>query len=471
MPVTNHGRFRPLFGALCAFCTTLAGCQNQGPVVSQGDSLHAGPLFHAAFYESLRDRVAQIGSSPPATTPTATAPMTVARTPQPAMTGVSLVKPVSARVGADPGTVSSWQPVHRVGPENGPSPLPQVQPIAPAVPASAPLVVPSQPAPAPGTPQPIPTSTFVPASPVPTGPGGSSGPGLTPTSYRNTQSPGMLTVSPQTAAEMPSTTVVARHVSVGECDRKVVPVSHMVSKKGPQPGIPGVPREFEKQSLPTYVIEPPDQLIIQSPDGLKDQPIAGVHLVRPDGTVNLGIYGDVYLAGLTMDMARAAITAQVKKRVADFTDKNLVVDVYAYNSKVYYIITDGGGYGAQLYRLPVTGNETVLDALSQIYGLPPVASTKKIWIARATPGDGEHPKVLPVDWCGITQYGLASTNYQVIPGDRIFVQSDPWIRLDTAINKRLAPVDRILGTTLLGSTTVNSIKSRSSSGGSGGGTP
>ena len=44
------------------------------------------------------------------------------------------------------------------------------------------------------------------------------------------------------------------------------------------------------------------------------------------------------------------------------------------NSKVYYIITDGAGSGEQVFRFPVTGSETVLDAISQIGGLPPVSS-------------------------------------------------------------------------------------------------
>ena len=31
---------------------------------------------------------------------------------------------------------------------------------------------------------------------------------------------------------------------------------------------------------------------------------------------------------------------------------------------------------------PVTGSETVLDAISKVQGLPPVASQKRIWVAR-----------------------------------------------------------------------------------------
>jgi polysaccharide export outer membrane protein len=135
------------------------------------------------------------------------------------------------------------------------------------------------------------------------------------------------------------------------------------------------------------------------------------------------------------------------------------VEVAAYNSKVYYIITDGGGYGQTVARFPATGNETVLDALANIGGLPAVSSKKHIWLARATP-DHTQPQILPIDWCAVSQQGSAGTNYQIYPGDRIYVSSDPWVRTDTWIARRLAPVQNVLGTILLGSTTVNSLKGK-----------
>jgi polysaccharide export outer membrane protein len=133
---------------------------------------------------------------------------------------------------------------------------------------------------------------------------------------------------------------------------------------------------------------------------------------------------------------------------------------------VYYVITDGGGYGQQVYPIPITGNEMVLDALAKINGLPPVASKKKIWVARAT-RPGQPPKILPVDWRGVTERGSADTNYQIFPGDRVYVQSDCLIRLDTRLAKILSPIQRGLGTTLLGASTVNAIKLGSRGSGSG----
>jgi hypothetical protein len=76
--------------------------------------------------------------------------------------------------------------------------------------------------------------------------------------------------------------------------------------------------------------------------------------------------------------------------------------------------------------------------------------------------------VLPVDWCGVAQRGEAATNFQLFPGDRVFVQSDAWIRLDTWLAKRLSPYLRGVGATLLTASTVNTIKLGTSGGGAGG---
>jgi polysaccharide export outer membrane protein len=231
-----------------------------------------------------------------------------------------------------------------------------------------------------------------------------------------------------------------------------------------------VPKEFAKQSLPPYVVEPPDILLIRAVPAvsLATQPLDGQHLVRPDGSIDLGIYGTLWVAGLRVEQVAEAVAQLLKVRVEKNKDLSLEqirlglqVDVLAYNSKWYYVITDGGGYGEQVTRVPATGNETVLDAISQIYGLPPVASKKKIWVARAVPGHAA-PNILPVDWCGITQRGEAETNYQLFPGDRLYVASDHWIATDSWLAKRLAPVERLLGVTLLGSSTVNSIRNRGS---------
>lgn len=236
------------------------------------------------------------------------------------------------------------------------------------------------------------------------------------------------------------------------------PDPHLV----PLSGAP-VPKEFDKHALSSYIIEPPDTILIQgtSEIGLPTQQIDFTNIVRPDGSIGMGIYGSVYVAGMTLEQAKQAIAAQLqriavqKKEVSEIV-KELNVDILSFNSKVYYIITDGGGYGQRVYRLYYTGNETVLDAISNIGGIPREGSRKKIWVARATPNTIT-PKILPVDWRGITQLGAATTNYQIYPGDRIFIQSDGLIAADIWLNKVLSPVERVMSTILLGTGIANSV--------------
>ena len=297
-----------------------------------------------------------------------------------------------------------------------------------------------------------------------------------------------------------------------------------------------VPRELDKVTLPPYVIEPPDELLIDAlrvvpkppyhiepldmlvisatetlpnepisgifavdPDGTVNlglsygavrvsgftleqaraeiekqlgkiiknpkvtvalaqsrilQQIRGAHLVRPDGTISLGNYGEVHVASLTIPEAKKAIEDQLWKFLSE---PEVSVDILGYNSKVYYVILNLSGAGLQVHRQPITGNETVLDALGEIGGLPPIASKDRVWVARPSPAYQGCDQILPVNLNAIAECGSTATNYQLLPGDRIYVKADPWINADNNLAKVLAPIERIFGVTLLGSATVHSV--------------
>jgi len=184
------------------------------------------------------------------------------------------------------------------------------------------------------------------------------------------------------------------------------------------------------------------------------QQIRGEHLIRQDGKVTLGVYGSVFVAGLTVEEAKAAIEQHLSKYLLD---PQVAIDVTGYNSKVYYVITDLDGAGQQVYRLPITGNETVLDAIGEIKGLPAGTDHNRIWLARRAPADHPCNQVFPVDWQAIVSGGSTATNYQILPGDRVYVSVDRWVALDYCLAKILSPIERILGVTLLGSSTVHSV--------------
>jgi polysaccharide biosynthesis/export protein len=208
-------------------------------------------------------------------------------------------------------------------------------------------------------------------------------------------------------------------------------------------------RPGETKFGPAHVIEPPDLIIVEVLDALPGRPISGERLVRPDGTVSLGFYGDVHVAGLTLPEIKEKIVLHMAKylndeilglvkrdeesgevlvepatgkpKLIDPKDTDRVfVDVTAYNSRFYYV--EGDVYYPS--RLAYTGNESVLDVIHFVGGVLPSAERSKIRLIRSFP-KGSPVKVLPIDFEEITMGTDSSTNYQILPFDRLVVPRQP----------------------------------------------
>ena len=162
----------------------------------------------------------------------------------------------------------------------------------------------------------------------------------------------------------------------------------------------------------------------------------------------------LHVAGKTV----TEIRLDLQKHLSQYFDSPEVsVDVIAYNSKVFYVITEGAGLGDNVRRVPITGNETVLDALSAVNGLSQVSSTQ-IWIARPAPGGFGCEQILPVDYEAITRGGSAATNYQIMPGDRVFIAEDNVMAFNNFLAKVTLPIERLLGVASLGTSTIRSFQ-------------
>jgi polysaccharide biosynthesis/export protein len=185
------------------------------------------------------------------------------------------------------------------------------------------------------------------------------------------------------------------------------------------------------------------------------QQITGQHLIGPDGRVNLGTYGSVYVAGKTIEEVRAAIEDQLSLKL---DNPEVFVDVLAYNSKLYYVITQGrgSGFGDDVTRLPITGNETVLDAVATIGGTSQFSSSR-MWIARPAPNGVGCEQILPIDWDEITRGACTATNYQLMPGDRLFIAEDRYSKATGVVAKALRPFESIFGFVSLSSSALNRV--------------
>jgi polysaccharide export outer membrane protein len=207
-----------------------------------------------------------------------------------------------------------------------------------------------------------------------------------------------------------------------------------------------------RRRLAQIINDPQVSVSLASASGA--QQISGEHLVGPDGRINLSTYGQVSVVGLTLDQARDAI----QKHLSQFLeDPQVAVDVFAYNSKTYYVITEGAGKDADVQQFPITGKETVLDAIAHLGGISQISS-HRIFIARPAPNGVGCEQILPVNWEEIARGGSTATNYQLMPGDRLYIASDGMVKFNAIVFKYTEPFQRMFGFTSLGTAMANQIR-------------
>jgi len=139
-----------------------------------------------------------------------------------------------------------------------------------------------------------------------------------------------------------------------------------------------------------------------------DQPIL------PDGSIQLGRYGRLQVAGKTLEEIEALVKTHVEAVTKDAGA--VTVRVVTRQSKVFYVLGEVNAPGA----FTLNGRETVLDAILAAGGLNDRASRRNIILSRPTHPGGCRV-VLPICYAEIVQLGDTSTNYQIAAGDRVYV--------------------------------------------------
>ena len=106
-----------------------------------------------------------------------------------------------------------------------------------------------------------------------------------------------------------------------------------------------------------YVIEPGDVLLVQ-PANL-DSPVRlpGDQPVLPDGTIHLGRYGWLSVAGKTVAMVEGEVNPLIQGQTKDAGP--IIVRLVTRDSKIFYVLGEVNAPGSFQWK----GRETVLDAI------------------------------------------------------------------------------------------------------------
>ncbi|WP_166831754.1 polysaccharide biosynthesis/export family protein [Thalassoroseus pseudoceratinae] len=187
-----------------------------------------------------------------------------------------------------------------------------------------------------------------------------------------------------------------------------------------------VARELSKTVIPVYVVEPGDVLIVET--AFFDSPLRlpQDQTVMPDGTIDLGRFGRPVVAGMSLEEIEAHLFELIEATKPTHDGEPLTTEEMQVNVRLlgpngvyFYVLGEVNNPGSYTY----TGRETVLDAILAAGGMSDRASKTDIILSRPT-APGECRVVLPVCYEQIVQLGDTTTNYQIMPGDRIFIPTD-----------------------------------------------
>lgn len=213
------------------------------------------------------------------------------------------------------------------------------------------------------------------------------------------------------------------------------------AEEGIGPTAPKIPLvRTTRSTLSEYVIEPSDMLLVEVLDALEGRPITGEHLVRPDGRISLGFYGEIEVAGLTIAEVKEKVVVHLARYLNDEVlglydidpvtggwlfieprdSDRVVVDIAAYNSKAIYAL---GAFNAPLRR-PFTGSDTLLDIVTYAGGLADDADARNVMLVRENPRPGE-PKSETIDVDAVMRGDEGTKNPQLWPGDRLIAKRLP----------------------------------------------
>ncbi len=213
-----------------------------------------------------------------------------------------------------------------------------------------------------------------------------------------------------------------------------------------RPPNPRLPMELPTPPFPPHFLAQPPS----GPPSLKLPMEAGGGIkitieIQPPNSGQTGLPTNLPLPNPPVDQpADAGLPDFSTRPVAPADSTRVFVDVTAYNSKFYFVQGDVAKPG----KMPWTGSDTVLDALNYAGGFLPHADSSDFRLIRPDAAAGKPARTYKIDWDAIAIRGDKTKNYQIFPGDRLWVGRSKLVQSTMYLDRLAASLHTLVNTSL-----------------------
>jgi polysaccharide export outer membrane protein len=158
-------------------------------------------------------------------------------------------------------------------------------------------------------------------------------------------------------------------------------------------------------------------------------------VVRPDGRISFDLIGELEVQGKTVDEVRGEVTARMKEFIVH---PDVTVILSQSNSRLYFMFGEVRRPGSY----PLIGHVSAVQALASAGGPTRFSNLDAARLVRPTEGQSLS---YAVDFEEITERGDATTNYELQPGDIVYVPPNVFARIGYALGVVLFPFQQIIG--------------------------
>ncbi|MFB0524124.1 MAG: polysaccharide biosynthesis/export family protein [Phycisphaerae bacterium] len=203
------------------------------------------------------------------------------------------------------------------------------------------------------------------------------------------------------------------------------------------------PKDIEAFLKPREVDVTAEKYVLQPPDGIEIHcsKVPEIHLqrqrIRPDGKVSFEALGEIEVAGKTPEEVAEVLGKKVTELYTLPGDSPIDVRIFAYLSKVYYVLGQVSRPGVKDY----TGRDTLLSALAEAQPTP-LAWEERVQVIRPSADKSVRPKIFEVNFDRVSAHGDTTKDVLLQEGDIIYVPPTVLAAAAMVIEEIIRPIAR-----------------------------